>query len=839
MSKLVKILIDGKEYELPAGYNLLKWGNDNGMKIPFFCAHRKLAPWGACRMCVVKMGSRVFDKENNVYTGEIRWMPKLQISCAIDVAEGQAFLFDCPEVHSTRKSQVELHLINHPLECPVCDKGGECQLQDWSYVYGSGEGRFVEAKREEPDFEINEFVQLNYKRCIICKRCVRFHHEIAQDYLVEFKERGYHTELFSFPIEIGSAQSKFAGNSIDICPVGAITSKAFHYRARIWELEHTDSIDPFDSAGTNISVHHYKNIFARITPRDTWGGFSKAGGTGGNPEVDFGWCTDKVRFSQDYAYNENRATQAMVNQKPVSVSSAVKHVSELINQVGVENVGILAGSLLTNEEYIELLKFIDVKEIKHYYFGDPLEFSSNDNYSLTGLFKHLGSVDQVCNANTVFVIGCDLIEEAGAQGLFLERIRRENPANQLFSLNPVPTEIDRHATACFQYKYGDEWAVINKLQAILEEKDSEFTEEFRQQLSTDKTCAIVIGKGITNAVNANLIIASITDLVEKFNKKFCTTYLNVILDYGNSAGALLLGRANQIVKNNSLINITPPKYSDFLQLCSKGEIKLLITLGCDLVEESPYKSIAAQALNGVQHKVVLNLFKPLDSIKADVFIPGVTFMEKEGTWISSFGRLQQLHASNIPNGDGISEFHFIRLLRMYLRVNGKVVQPIEDYQLLSSIIKKLPDYPVTRNGVQIQIDCSSSALPNTKFETSTSSEIVVIPRRVLYDQIPMVNNSELFKSAIREPECWMSREQVDKLQLKNRDWIELDFGLIKYQARLKIKHSMNTGFIALPDRVLDCDLAVIREPNKLITVKKITKLQDASVFKPHLHKVES
>ena len=182
---------------------------------------------------------------------------------------------------------------------------------------------------------------------------------------MEFKERGYHTELFSFPIEIGRAQSKFAGNAIDICPVGAITSKPFHFRARIWELDHTDSIDPFDSGGTNISVHHYKNIFARITPRDTWRGFAKAGGMGGNLAVDFGWCSDKVRFCQDYVYNESRAKSAEVNNSPATVGAAIKRVGELVNTVGADKTAILAGSLLTNEEYIELLKFIEAKESTH------------------------------------------------------------------------------------------------------------------------------------------------------------------------------------------------------------------------------------------------------------------------------------------------------------------------------------------------------------------------------------------------------------------------------------------------------------------------------------------
>ena len=238
--KLVNLTIDGKHVSVPSGTYITKAAELNGIDIPIFCGYDKLKAWAGCRICLVEVGlPRTIEKDGEKVS-VISKIPKLQAACSMEVSEGMEVWTDTEPVVTNRKRVLEFLLINHPLECPVCDKGGECPLQDITYKYGLGESRMKEAKRVLPDTDVNEFVRLNYKRCIHCKRCIRFHEEVAGDYLVEFARRG--AEMFVRPKEDDGAKSKFSGNQVEFCPVGALTSKPYRFLARDWELAHTPSV---------------------------------------------------------------------------------------------------------------------------------------------------------------------------------------------------------------------------------------------------------------------------------------------------------------------------------------------------------------------------------------------------------------------------------------------------------------------------------------------------------------------------------------------------------------------------------------------------------------------
>jgi NADH-quinone oxidoreductase subunit G len=284
-TKYATVEVDGTPYSLPTDKPLLYALLDAGFDVPYFCSHKWLEPLGACRMCLVKMevGGRMF--------------PKLQIACASYAQDGMKIWLQDPEVLLARKEQLEFHLLNHPLECPVCDKGGECMLQDLTFAHGWDAGRFIEQKRIRPDKAMNDYIRLNYKRCIHCKRCINFTNDIDQTHLLKFITRGADTWIEGYPQR--EAAPRFSGNVIDMCPVGALTARSYRFMGRPWEQQLVPSIGSLDSVGANIWLNGRLGEVARIVPRD-------------NEDVENGLIDDVTRFSWECIDDPDRLRKAVI-----------------------------------------------------------------------------------------------------------------------------------------------------------------------------------------------------------------------------------------------------------------------------------------------------------------------------------------------------------------------------------------------------------------------------------------------------------------------------------------------------------------------------------------------
>ena len=263
-----KLTIDGQEVEVPPGSTVLQACEAAGREVPVFCFHPRLNIAGNCRMCLV----------------EVEKMPKPQASCALPVAEGMVVKTDTPTVHKARKGVLELLLINHPLDCPICDQGGECDLQDLTLFYGPDHSRFAENKRPVPDKYLGPLISTHMTRCIHCTRCIRFFTEVAGVEELGAVHRGEHMEITTWVEQ--ALGSEISGNVIDLCPVGALNSKPYEYRARTWELRKTESVDVTDAVGSNIRVDARGSEVMRVLPRL-------------NEDVNEEWISDKARFSYD------------------------------------------------------------------------------------------------------------------------------------------------------------------------------------------------------------------------------------------------------------------------------------------------------------------------------------------------------------------------------------------------------------------------------------------------------------------------------------------------------------------------------------------------------------
>ena len=342
---MVNVQINGEWRQFPKGTRLIEACMQSGHFIPHYCYHPALTSPGNCRMCLLEIGSPKIDANRQPVLGpdgrpEIAWNPRPQISCALEISEGMAVKTDSPLVEDCRKGVMEFLLINHPLDCPICDKAGECRLQEFAVEFGQGGSNFLEDKVKKPKRQdIGKHIVLDDERCILCSRCIRFMQEVAHDDVLGFVDRGSHTTLTVYPGK--RLDSNYSLNTVDLCPVGALTSKDFRFKMRVWFLRETKSICASCGTGCNTVIGARENTIIRQTPRH-------------NGEVNSFWMCDHGRLNYAYLYREDRLVQPMLREdgklKKSTWHRVITTVAEKLSAAPRGGVALLASARMTNEE---------------------------------------------------------------------------------------------------------------------------------------------------------------------------------------------------------------------------------------------------------------------------------------------------------------------------------------------------------------------------------------------------------------------------------------------------------------------------------------------------------
>jgi NADH-quinone oxidoreductase subunit G len=354
--QMLNVQIDGVWMQFPKGTRLIEACSQAQKFIPRYCYHPKLSSPGNCRMCLVELGmpkmtpdrKPVLDADGRP---EIAWIPRPQISCAQDVSEGMAVRTDSPMVQDCRKGVMEFLLINHPLDCPICDQAGECRLQEFSVEYGNASSRFLERKVKKPkNVELGPRVTLDAERCVLCSRCIRFMREVANDDVLGFVDRGSFSTIACHPDRI--LDSNYSLNTVDICPVGALTSTDFRFKMRVWFLKETKTIDINDGLGCNITVGARQNTVYRITPRE-------------NNDVNGVWLPDSHRLNFKYVASEERLKAPTVRGESASWDHALATLAEILKTHGPESVAIVASARMTNEELFLVSRLREHLAVSH------------------------------------------------------------------------------------------------------------------------------------------------------------------------------------------------------------------------------------------------------------------------------------------------------------------------------------------------------------------------------------------------------------------------------------------------------------------------------------------
>jgi len=593
----VSISVDGRTHEASPGQLVIDACEDAGTYVPRFCYHPRMTPVGMCRQCLVEVeGPRG---------------PMMVVSCMTPVAEGQVVRTDTPSVKKAQEGVLEFLLANHPLDCPVCDKGGECPLQDQAFSHGPGESRYVEEKRHyEKPIPISDLVLLDRERCILCDRCTRFAKEVAGDPLIHFAHRGNTTQVLTFPDEPFS--SYFSGNTVQICPVGALTAKPYRFKARPWDLDQTESTCTTCSVGCRVVVQSSRNELLRYQGVDS-------------DPVNWGWLCDKGRFAFEAVNSSERVRMPLVRSgdelTETTWAAALDAAATALRTAGdvAVPIAVLGGARGTNEDAYAWAKLAsEVLGTPHRdaQLGDGLPAAV-----VLGLPR--ATLDEAAAATTILLIGPDLKEELPVAYLRV-RDSAEKRCSRILEISPVDTGLTPYAYRSVRSRPGELPAAVRK--ALAEEAG---------QLAKGPVVVVVGRHNLAESDSATVAaIAAVRAALPD------ATFLPA-LRRGNVLGALHAG----LTPADGGLDATA-----ILEAAAAGTVGCLVLLGADPIADHPDRDLARRALAGARRIVAVDTFVTGSSRQADVLLPAAAFAEKSGTTTNLEGRVSTLAQKVTPVG---------------------------------------------------------------------------------------------------------------------------------------------------------------------------------------------
>ncbi len=647
----VSVTVDGAKIQAHPGELLIDACERNGAYIPRFCHHPRMNPVGMCRMCLVE-----------VDTG--RGL-SLQPSCIVPVSDGMSVETETPIVKKAQEGVLEFLLINHPLDCPICDKGGECPLQDQTMAYGPGESRFIEEKRRfKKPIPISETVYLDRERCILCDRCTRFADEVAGDALIHFMDRGADTQVNTFPDE--PFASYFSGNTVQICPVGALTAKPYRFKARPWDLQETISTSWTDSVGSRITVQSARDQVLRILGVDS-------------DPVNWGWLSDKERFAFEALNSDSRLLSPMLRNEgrleTVGWGAAFERAVAALSGVDPSRVAVIGGARLNNEAqyaWAKLAKGVIGTDHVDSQLGDGLPAEV-----VLGLPR--ATIDDACRSGgTIILCGPDPKEDLGALYLRLRHAVVQEGATLIeltprrsglsdiaaHSLLPRPGEVADVAAALVAAVDSDGPAAGQSSSAALEAGEYSRQQQRISAAAKDvsEPVTVVLGRASLSesadaTVDAAVALSALNDV--SFLSALRRGNIHGALDAGLAPG-LLPGRTTLALGAERFVEAWPSVPAEtgydtagILRAAEAGEIDVLILLGADPLNDFPDERSARAGLAGAGTVIAVDLFGN-DTIiaQADVVLAAAAPTESSGTFTNLEGRVSV--CSQIVTPAGIS-----------------------------------------------------------------------------------------------------------------------------------------------------------------------------------------
>ncbi len=887
MSDQVTLTIDGSEVSVPKGTLIVEAAKRIGVEIPVFCYHAKLDPVGMCRMCLVEVGTPVIDPNTKQPTLDengkpvIRFQPKPTTACTTPVSEGMAVKVNSEAALADRKAILEFLLTSHPLDCPICDKGGECPLQDLTIHHGPGVSRFdYEDKQHFPKrYPLGDLIVLDMERCVICARCTRFQSEIAHDPVLAIEERSRYAHIVTYsdpPFD-----SHYSGNTTDICPVGALTSQDFRFRARPWELVNVPSICNHCSVGCNTVLSTRTGQIRRIMPRQ-------------NEVVNEIWICDKGRFGHHFNGSPNRLTTPLVRKGDElveaswdeAISLVAQKIGEIKASAGSNALGGISGARLSNEDLYLFQKFfrqvIGTNNVDHR-VGLSAVLEDETAYTVgVGVGTDLGRVGK---GTTILVIGCDLEEEAPIHYLRVAAASCKRGAH-VINAGGRHTKLDAQAQTTLRYRYGTAaHLALGLLASVVQQGlvakawvDSRTTgfadlEKALQNYSPDKVAEIIglaiseieaAAKAFAEAENGIILfgleadndpalraaleaLALVTGHAGKANNGVIA-----VLPHCNSRGAADMGIVPHRLPGYIPIEAGQIGLSAQEMLAVGSSIKGMLIAGADPAAESEATKAALEKLDFL---VVQELFLTETARLADVVLPTRGVAERDGTFTNAERRVQTFDLG-IPapgvawadwliltaiagemgadwtyaSADGVMA-EITQAVPLYVEMKFEnLVAPVSLDRRTSHYIYSGMSYTAdVREGVQWRTLAEHvSARVPLRFiapmdPNGANQDLTLVAPRFLYDNGRLFAEAELMQPHIHPPQVLLSRADAQKLGLTSGDTVTISQNGASVALPVQVNRLVGEGMALVPRNLAGRPAEKLLGPRALYGRVKVEK----------------
>jgi len=675
---MAKVIVDGIEVEVPNGASVLQACEAAGKEIPRFCYHERLSVAGNCRMCLV----------------EIERAPKPVASCAFPVADGMKVFTDTPMVRNARRGVMEFLLINHPLDCPICDQGGECDLQDQAYAYGLDSSRYREPKRAVKDKNIGPLIKTVMTRCIHCTRCVRFLAEVAGTHELGAIHRGENMEIGTYVEK--ALTSELSGNLIDICPVGALTSRPYAFVARPWELKKTDSIDVLDAVGANIRIDSRGPEVMRIIPRV-------------NDAVNEEWMGDRGRFSFD-GLKRRRLDRPWVRRNGRLVAAtwpeAFAAIASRLSTLPGDRIGAVAGALADAESALAL------KDLMAAYGSTNLDcrddFAAIDA-SRPDFWRFNTTIAGIEEADALLIIGSDVRREAPVLNA---RIRKRWLAGG-FAVGYVgPRGLDLTYPA---QHVGEGQKAMGA---------------FAATLKAAQRPMIILGRGALQRPDGASVLRAAWELADEVGALRPDWHgFNLLHLFGGQVGALEVG----FVGGKPLAAMLDGGVDALWLLNADGFDPARIAPGTFVIYQGHHGDAMAE--------------------RADVVLPGAAYTEKDATWVNTEGRAQRGYRAIFPPGEAKEDW---RIIRAFSEGVGRTLPYDDLFALRSRLAQVSPVF--ARVGEVVRRGCSDRSAPAPGPELTDDPFVLPIPVYHQADVISRASDTMAQCAAVYAPQAALAAE---------------------------------------------------------------------------------
>lgn len=817
---MVSVTINGQTLDVEAGTTVLQVAERLGIDIPTFCYLKRLPPLASCRMCLV----------------EIEGLRRLQPSCATAVTEGMVVRTNTPLIDETRSSMLDMLLANHPLDCPICDKGGECELQDMVMAYGPDRSRFRDPKRvfHSRDIRLSPVVIMNVNRCIQCQRCVRMCEEVVGAVALGTVEKGMDTAVTGFEGSLASCDQ--CGNCIEVCPVGALMSFPYRYKARPWDLAETDTVCPHCGTGCQLTVGARKGEFMRVRSKEEHG-------------VNRETLCVRGRFGLDFIEGRDRIKRPMIRRDgalvPVSWDEAGDYLRRRLAEVESKAAGGVASARLPNEVLYQFQKLL-----RTVFRTNNIDCSSRWSTPFDALAPLIAGytrapLKEVIGADRVLVIGGNVTEENPVTEYLLREASRRRRTG-LLMLSTRPSRLDADAQVVVRVPPGGEAASLSALLASLAAAagktlpgdalaelaggigspaasvDNDGSDRLAAALNEGESVSVLVSVDVLRSPDAHATLQQLSNLLQLLRMLGKSAAMQVLFDRANQLGAWDMGVlagalpglqpvADDTVRaafaRNWSADIPSEPGADLdamLDLCAAGRMGALYLVGTDPLIAYPDRSFVARALGAVDLLIVQDSFLTETAGLAEVVLPAAGYGEEPGTFTNNEGRIQKVRKFREPVFEArgnLEIFDFVASLR------GQTLQSSGQGDIYNEIIRLVPAYEaLTQEGLGADGAFTKAAEtpPAGAFfapppAPGPSDGLMLITGNCLFHNGYLSERSEVLNTVANDPYVAMSAEDALQLGLSDGDQVLVRSARGELTAQLKVERQFPKGLVFVPE----------------------------------------